>query len=100
MCVGIEHPTLRFFAKRTGGSVLGSLRVDVRFEDASGTVRSLTIGAVLASANTWKATAPMVITANLLALLPGEHTPVEFRFVPQDGSSWAIDDVYVDPFCR
>ena len=22
------------------------------------------------------------------------------RFVPQGGSSWAIDDVYVDPFCR
>src|ERR1700750_2444224 len=33
-CVGLEHPTARFFAKRVGGSLLSTLRVDVRFEDS------------------------------------------------------------------
>jgi hypothetical protein len=33
---------------------------------------------------------------NLLPLLPGNYTPVEFRFTPQ-GGSWQLDDVYVDP---
>jgi hypothetical protein len=97
MCVGIDYPSVRFFAKRTGGTALGRLRVDVLFEDASGTVRSLPIGLV-AGNGSWAPTAPMLITANLLALLSGGQTAVAFRFVPQSNSSWSVDDVYVDPF--
>ena len=99
MCVGIEHPTLRFFAARTGGSLFGTLDVEVLFEDAMGEVRSVPIGAT-AGIGGWNATAPMPVTANLLALLPGERTPVAFRFTANGGASWAIDDVYVDPYRR
>jgi hypothetical protein len=99
MCVGIEHPTLRFVARNTG-SLLGALRVDVRFEDALGNTRTLAIGRVLGQSR-WAPTLPMPVLANLLALLPGERTPVEFRFTPEGaGSSWRIDDVYVDPYCK
>lgn len=94
ICVGIEHPTLRLFARNTG-SPLGTLRVDVLFEDAAGNVRSLTIGAV-AAGSSWQPTVQMPVVANLLPLLPGDYTPVEFRFTPQ-GGNWQIDDVYVDP---
>lgn len=93
-CVGLEHPTLRFFAKNSG-SPLGTLRVKVNFEDALGNVHSLQIG-VVGGAGGWEASAPMPVVANLLPLLPGEHTPVSFEFTPQ-GGNWTIDDVYVDP---
>jgi hypothetical protein len=97
MCVGIEHPTLRFFARRSGGSLLSSLRVEVLFEDAGGSVRRLTIG-IVGSTGTWQPTPVMPVTANLLALLPDGTTPVQFRFVPQGpAAEWTIDDVYVDP---
>jgi hypothetical protein len=96
-CVGIEHPTVRMFAKRSGGSLLSTLRVDVQFEDALGKQRSLPIGLVLGGSN-WAPTLPMLMVANLLPLLPGQHTPVTLRFVPQGGGSWQVDDVYVDPF--
>jgi hypothetical protein len=96
-CVGLEHPTARFFAKRTGGSLLSSLRVDVQFEDAAGVEHSLPTGVVL-SGGTWAPSLPVLIVANLLPLLPGDHTPVTLRFVPQGAGSWQIDDVYVDPF--
>src|SRR4051812_6561827 len=43
-CVGLEHPTARFFAKRVGGSLLSTLRVDVQFEDAFGKTHFLPIG--------------------------------------------------------
>jgi hypothetical protein len=43
---------------------------------------------------------PMLLVANLLPLLPGQHTPVALRFVPQGGGSWRVDDVYIDPFRR
>jgi hypothetical protein len=96
-CVGLEHPTVRFFAKRTGGSLLSTLRVDVQFEDAAGGQHSLPTGVVVGGGN-WAPSLPMVLLANLLPLLPGDHTPVTLRFVPQGAGSWQIDDVYVDPF--
>ena len=48
MCVGIEHPTIRFFAKRNSGGLLGlsTMRVDVLFESTLGLVSSLPIGVV------------------------------------------------------
>ena len=48
ICVGLNHPTVRFFAKRQSGGwlSLSTLRVDVLFETASGTIASLPIGVV------------------------------------------------------
>jgi|tagenome__1003787_1003787.scaffolds.fasta_scaffold20840451_2 hypothetical protein len=99
-CVGLEHPTARFFAKRVGGSLLSTLRVDVRFEDSLGLTHELPIGLVALNGGSWQPTLPMPMVANLLPLLPGDHTPVQLRFVPQGGGSWLVDDVYVDPFKR
>ena len=98
-CVGLEHPTLRHFASRQGGSLLSSLKVEVLYEDALGATRSLAIGNVL-SGSGFGPTAQMPIVANLLPLLPGERTPVSFRFTPQGSGAWRIDDVYVDPWKR
>lgn len=101
MCVGIEHPTLRFFAKRNTGGLLGlsTMRVDVLFENNLGLVSSLPIGVVVPTAS-WQPTLPMTVLANLLPLLPGQHTPVQFRFTPLLGGNWSVDDVYVDPYGR
>jgi hypothetical protein len=99
MCVGLEHPTLRFFARSSGSltsSLLSSLKVEVLFEDNAGNVLSLPIGVVKAPTS-WQPSLPMPVLANLLPLLPGEYTPVSFRFTPLGGASWRIDDVYVDP---
>jgi hypothetical protein len=101
ICVGIEHPTMRFFAKRNSGGLLGlsTMRVDVLFESTLGIVNSLPIGVVLPSSD-WQPTLPMTILASLLPLLPGQHTPVAFRFTPLLGGDWSVDDVYVDPYNR
>lgn len=101
MCVGLTHPTVRFFAKRRSTSLLSSLstlRVDVLFELADGTVSSLTIGSVT-NGGSWQPTLPMLAVVNLLPLLPGEHTPIAFRFTAQ-GGDWSVDDVWVDPYSR
>jgi hypothetical protein len=97
MCVGIEHPDIRVFA-RNSGSPASTLRVDVLFEDASGNVNSLPIGTV-SSGSSWQPTAPSPVVANLLAVFSNDQTAVAFRFTPQGyGGSWRIDDVYVDPW--
>jgi hypothetical protein len=97
MCVGIDHPVLRFFAKRNNGWLLDSLSVEVLYETSGGQVASLPVGVVVAG-GTWQPTLPLPVLASLLPLLPGEQTPVAFRFTPVGGASWQIDDVYVDPW--
>jgi hypothetical protein len=98
MCVGLDRPTLRFFARSSSLS-LSTLAVSVRFETSLGIVAELPIGVVLPNSH-WAPSLPMPIVANLLPLLPNQMTPVQFRFTPVGGASWWIDDVYVDPKSR
>lgn len=101
ICVGLTHPTVRFFAKRRSTGLLASLstlRVEVLFELSDGTVATVPIGTV-ANGASWQPTQPMLAVANLLPLLPGEHTPIALRFTAW-GGNWSVDDVYVDPYYR
>ena len=79
---------MRFFARRTSGWLLDSLKVEVLFEGAGGQVNSLPIGLVLAGGS-WQPTLPFPVLASLLPLLPGEQTPVAFRFTPVGGGQLA-----------
>jgi hypothetical protein len=99
MCIGLEHPTIRFFARNTG-SPLSLLRVSVIYDGLDGERRSLLVGTVVAG-STWAPTLPMPIVANLLSLLGDQH--VQFRFTPTNvlgltQGRWSIDDVFVDPY--
>jgi hypothetical protein len=93
-CVGLQEPTLRFFAKKNRG-LLSTLAVSVYVKTSLGLVVPVPVGVVTAG-SAWKATPQMLIVANLLPLLPGDRTPVAFQFTPLLGD-WQIDDVYVDP---
>ena len=100
MCAGIDKPIMRFFSKSSGGLLgLGTLSVEVLFETASGSVASLPVGVALPSSK-WQPTLPLPVLAALLPLLPGEQTPIKFRFRPIGGATWSIDDVYLDPWRR
>ena len=91
---------MRLFVKRRSGGLLSTstLHVDVLFETATGDVASLPVG-VVTNGGSWRPTPAMPIVVNLLPLLPGEMTPVAFRFTA-DGGDWSIDDVWVDPYSR
>jgi hypothetical protein len=95
ICVGLAEPTLRFFA-RSSASLVNLLEVEVLFEDAAGTVHALPIGVDLGGG--WHPSLVMPVVANLLPLMPGEQTPVAFRFTALQGD-FQLDDVYVDPWC-
>jgi hypothetical protein len=94
ICVGIEHPDIRFFARAS--SSLAVLNVEVLFEDAAGNVQTLPIGSVTGNTG-WAPSAPLPIVANLLPLLPGSKTAVAFRLTAASGN-WKVDDFYVDPY--
>jgi hypothetical protein len=105
LCVGLEHPTMRFFAHRSGGGLLGSastLVVTARVETSLGAVVEVPVGTITSLTNgvSWNRTPAQVVLASLLPLLPGEHTPIQFSFTAVGTSDWVIDDVFVDPRYR
>ena len=98
MCVGIEHPAVRLFAKNSQ-PLLSTLSVDVIFETSLGLKASLPIGTILPGGK-WKPSPKLLVLANLLPLLPGEKTPVQFRVTSVGLGTWWVDDFFVDPKCR
>ena len=91
MCIGVEHPTLRFFA-RNSADPASALTVSVVFRDALGQSRALPVGVVTARSE-WAPTPVVPVVVNLLG-----DQQVAFRFTAVDGGEWTIDDVYVDPY--
>jgi hypothetical protein len=97
VCVGLDEPTLRFFVRKNSG-LLSTMAVSIKVETSLGLVVTLPIGVDLGG--NWHPSLPMLMLGNLLPLLPGDMTPVQFQFTPLLGGSWQIDDVYVDPWRR
>jgi hypothetical protein len=93
-CVGLAEPTLRFFARKQRG-LLSTLVVSAWVKTSLGLEVPVPVGVVLGDGS-WRPTAPMLVAASLLPLLPGDRTPVAFQFTPLLGD-WQVDDVYVDP---
>ena len=99
VCVDLSRPTIRFFARRTSGS-WGVLNVRVRWQDQSGRTNETTVSS-LDLGTGWNA-APALNIARLLPLWNDDQDySVQLVFDPENyGGSWAIDDVYVDPYGR
>lgn len=92
-CIGLGHPTLRFFARSTTPTQ-GKLHIDVLFRDLTGAMRSQQI-ALLVSGSSWQPTLPIPLVINSLSLL----APLDVQFrLTASGGAWSLDDVYVDPY--
>jgi hypothetical protein len=99
MCVGITHPTVRFFVQNKG-LLLATLKVDAIYTDNSGLLRTLPMG-LATGLGGWQPTLPMLALGDLVnPLLSGGNATVRFRFTPVLGGDWRVDDVYVDPWMR
>jgi hypothetical protein len=97
ICVGLDKPTVRFFAKRPSFSLLPLLTVEGVFTTKAGTEASLPmVGAPLAGSS-WSLQLPFVTTGAVLEL--GDTTMMRFRIRAVTGS-WQVDDLYVDPLRR
>jgi hypothetical protein len=99
-CVGIQHPSFRFFARRTSGT-WGVLNVKLRYKDANGVTNETTVGSVSAGDTAWHPTASIALST-VLGLWNGDQSAsVQIVLDPEDyGGAWAVDDVYIDPYSR
>jgi len=98
-CVGREHPTFRFFARRTSGS-WGVMLVKLRWTGTDGRTHETTVGALNGNTS-WKPGPPMLLGLALPLWQSGQSLNVRLVFDPENhGGDWAIDDVYIDPRMR
>jgi hypothetical protein len=96
VCVGLNEPTLRYFAK--AASPLAVMTVSVQVQLQLGIWVTLPIGVDLGGA--WHPSLPHLVIANLLPLLPPDMTAVRFTFRPLLFGAFTVDDVFVDPRAR
>jgi hypothetical protein len=97
-CVSSEYPSFRFVARRTSG-YLGALNVIVRWTDAWGVTHDAT-SATVQLGTSWALTPVLRLSGVLPLWMPGSTLNVRLVFQPAWGASWAIDDVYIDPYSR
>jgi hypothetical protein len=97
MCVGLDKPTVRFFAKRPNFALLPLMTVEGVYTTKSGGTASLPLVGVPLAGNSWSLQLPFVTTGALLEL--GDSTMMRFRIRAVSGD-WQIDDFYVDPARR
>jgi len=98
VCVSSEEPTFRFFARQVGGWRNASLNVSLRWTE-DGFQHSTTVGSIDSSSQ-WTLS-PALELATALPLSQSSSTlSVNIAFQPSWGSTWAIDDVYIDPYSR
>ena len=97
-CVSSLFPTWRYFADANGAS--GSqLQVTALFADTEGNTGELPVNS-LSSANysSWQLT-PVLPLGSVVP--PGDTVNVRLVFsVASSGSTWNLDDLYVDPYSR
>ena len=100
-CVGIEHPSFRFFAKQASGS-WATLNVKVRWKDSTGGVHDTTVGSLNGSSFTsWTPTWSLALASSLPLWMSGQTIQAQIVLDPEDyGGSWAIDDIFIDPYTR
>ena len=98
ICLGGDHPSVRFFLRRVAGPADAGLGVEALVTDAAGTEHAVALPAAVAADEAWAPTAPLLAADPLLPVIGPGTVSARLRFVPSAGSSWMIDDVYVDPW--
>jgi hypothetical protein len=87
VCIGLGHPTVRFFARNTGDP-LSQLRVSAVVGETELPIGKVPAGREFAPSPT------LLLAVNLLGA-----DSVAFKFAA-DGGSWSVRDVYVDPYSK
>ena len=99
-CVDTNIPSFRFFARqRSSGWWGGPLNVNLRFRDGFGETHEVPASFGLYSNGSW-ALSPVLELAKKLPWWAPDNANVNLVFQPQNGSSWAIDEVLIDPYAR
>jgi hypothetical protein len=94
LCVDSTMPSMRFMVRRVSGT--GSLTVTGVLNTSSG--KQVTTVATVYPGTSWTASPVIVFPPTLATAVSVGSINAQFQFVADAGSSFRIDDVYMDPY--
>ncbi len=99
-CVSSEYPSFRFFGRQLSGGGRGaSLNVALLWTDLWGYHHTTSVGS-LQPGGEWTLSPVLELGRALPLWMPGLTIQVRLQFQASGSGSWAIDDVYIDPYSR
>lgn len=99
VCISSEYPTWRFVARQLGGASASPLNVSLRWVNVLGVGVETGAGS-LSGYGSWTPSPVMKLANSLPLWMPGGTLMVQLVFRAGPGSSYAVDDVYLDPYRR
>jgi hypothetical protein len=97
LCVSVQHPTLRLFARKLSGGSGGTLTVDILAPTGvklAGTVVNVGQYAV------WRPTPSIDLASRLSLSATVTSMTVRLRVRADAAGAWGVDDVFIDPYRR
>ena len=109
VCVSSEYPTFRFFARSFGGEQQqswpwgdggqSSLNVSLRWKDMFGFTHNSNVGTIQSSSS-WELSPALKLASALPLWMRGSTLTVRLVFQASGSASWAVADVFIDPYSR
>jgi hypothetical protein len=99
VCISSEYPSFRLFVRQLSGGSDESLNVSLRWVNLLG----ITVNTPVASLHAgfrWAPTPVLQLGNTMPIWLPGTSANIQLVFSAPGGGTWAIDDVYIDPYSR
>jgi hypothetical protein len=98
-CVSSEYPSYRLYYEKQKGGASATLNIALRYTDSSGE-HEVPGAALEGERHTWTLSPILDLARNLPVSAPGSSVSARFVFTGSGKSSWAISEIYVDPYSR
>jgi hypothetical protein len=96
-CIGVSTPTVRLMVRQPDGGA-STMYVYALWKDWSGQSQTTYIGWI-AGSTSWAPSQPLNV-ASVPLWETGTTLSMRIELVPQTGSNWSVDDVFIDPYSR
>jgi hypothetical protein len=99
-CVNAAYPTIRFFARSSGGLVgrIPLMKVELVYRDNILGIVAIPVGIVVPSSS-WQPTLQMLTASAVAGAVDNGEADLSLRFTSLAGT-WKVDDIFVDPMRR
>ncbi|SRR5438128_1238358 len=100
LCISGEYPAFRLFARQRTGDSTARLAVSLRWLDVLGLVSVDHRVGSLPGRPPWAPSPALEYGDSVPLWLPGTSGAVQLVFESSGNGTWAIDDVFIDPYSR
>jgi hypothetical protein len=99
VCIDQTYPWFRLFARNTSAKS-ATLKIEIVYTDTKGKLVTRGTGSHNGAPGAWSLTDTQSIKAKFDTSVASGAAPISFRFTAPAGTSWQLDDIYVDPRAR